>query len=319
MSNASVLAKKAKPKTKPPVGVDGRDPNLTKIFADNGIKAHVLSGTAPADREDGTHEPLYMTLDRDRKKLDFDPGSANVKLYFDKKYRQVVVVMDEKARDIERSFTTSIWASRHDSERKIRERVRARLQAGENFPVRIPGEVDYEIKSVKYLNLKEFKQPDPTPGYNAPRLTVETTIVAHCKPIKAAFLVGWDEGAMFISCLPRIARSVEAAHEMLRPKGVPKGTLRIGEFFFVQASEQMQTTLTNRYTDDGSYKEAVSIADSENHIAAMLQSYNQQEYIRALVWDDEKRHEPVWFDKWHRVYRNTEIDPPRGVDADSVD
>lgn len=297
-------------KAKTPTGVDGRDPNLAKIFRENGIEVDIVSD--PKDIEEGRTEPLFMSLTRNRKKLEFDPGSANVTLFFDKKYKQVVVVVNEKARTIERTYTTPIWAYRHDSDRKIRDRAKQRIARGEGFPVRIPGEVEYEIKEYRATNLKEFKEDRP--GHS--RLLVNTTVVAHCKPLRVAFLVGWDEGAMFISCLPRVVKSVEAAHEVLRPRDVPKGSLRIGEFFFLPVGDQLVKNLDKRYIEQ---PRANTIEDSDNHTAAMLITYSNHEYARGLVWDDEDRHATVWLDRWHRVYRNTEVDPPRGVDAESVD
>ncbi len=142
---------------------------------------------------------------------------------------------------------------------------------------------------------------------------MEATVTAEVGASEMILLLGWDERAMFVAALPKAVKTVKNAHEILRPKGVPKDALRQGEFFFVPVSQKISDALDKKFCQSN-WTECSQLGASENHMAAMHLDYDRKEYAAGMIWDKEKRHDPIWLDGWFEVVHNAELDLPGNLD-----
>lgn len=307
--------------------VNGLDPNIKAIFKDYGINARVSFPTESDIEDNGGIIPLLLSLDDvNRRVLTYEPGTAQVELYFDKKYRQFVMVAKEKRRTITREFDFKGWyyggKTGKKRETDIETQAIARLASGTYFPVNFPVEAQYEVLELKIIDPRNdgLGASGDYKGKAKVRATVPASTVC--------FLIGWDEHAMFISVLPRTVKSVEAAHDALRPRNVPKGSPRQGEFFFVPANDKVNALLTRRWVQeegDSDYAEYQTLdednwaGDRGNHHVLLTYPYDGEEWTIGFVWDTDGRHETLFLDRWHKIVRNLEIEPPEGVEAGTYD
>lgn len=141
------------------------------------------------------------------------------------------------------------------------------------------------------------------------------------------FLLGSDsqENHVFISMLPERATSVREAHEILRPKEVPKGSPRQGEFFFVRAPDEADILLRSIpykivYEDHGIWsvlaprKTPKSGWQYDHHLSdhkaeeLLVDWPNGVQYVHGTI--SNTRHKPLHLKDWHRVVMNREIPNP---------
>lgn len=302
--------------------IDGQRKDVKEIFAKHGIDAKVKF-PSKADLKDEIIVPMFLSLDdQNRTVLTYEPGTANVELYFDAEFRQVVIVAKEKKRTVTETFKFSGWAitvlagdSVDKRDKKFRENCKDRAERGNFFPTFFPvDDVDYVLDEIKSI----------VPGTSRGDYTAEVTVTATIPASTVCLLAGWDEHAMFISALPRTVNSVKNAHEALRPSGVPKDAERQGEFFFVPVSQKKSQELDAAWCEMD-YTESDTLGDyweDSNHKVAMSIRPNGnsgEQYVAGMVWDVSGRHDPVWLDGWYKVVTNAEIAPPENMEGGKWD
>lgn len=150
-------------------------------------------------------------------------------------------------------------------------------------------------------------------------------------PDGRTFLSGLDRNdspakrSFYLCCLSKPVNTVKRGIESLRPRGVPKGAKRQGEWFFVEAPEYKPKE-HSRYTrvpivSDNGVRQAAEMVrvnvDSEKpqyvvpgregrHVASTL-VIDDAVYARGVITDKEHsrlRLGPVW----HRVVKNTALE-----------
>jgi hypothetical protein len=128
-------------------------------------------------------------------------------------------------------------------------------------------------------------------------------------------LTGIDEVAHFVCALPEKAKTVDEAHDILRPEGVPVGSPRQGEFFFVPISDEEVMHLIGEASLNETYvnmrtKGRNQLERSSSHAASVLCEIGDRKFARGTISDSRKsRHENLQLTQWHEVIRNTEIVP----------
>lgn len=160
------------------------------------------------------------------------PGTtAEISIVGDRKLRQAVITIKEDERVVTASGHRSIWFTSHWTETEIKRRLNpSSYWTGPSIPT--------NGTKFSFKKIEESDTVDATyPRYVNIRYTIEAVVPESTE----RFLVGLDEVGLFISRLPRRDyASVQEAHEALRPKIVPEGALRQGEFFFVPVTKAEQ-------------------------------------------------------------------------------
>lgn len=127
-----------------------------------------------------------------------------------------------------------------------------------------------------------------------------------------SFLVGFDEEHTFICQLKEVANSVKQAHDLLRPEGISKDAIRVGEYFFDPADIEVEYEYVRYgeiYTEEeieteyGPEKQDVF---SDNHYANIYRDYDAT-YVSGPVSDLRGHHKTIFLDKWYKVVRNNEV------------
>lgn len=237
----------------------------------------------------------------------------------DKRKKQAVITAIEPKRTLHRSSSgyfnmpRRMDKSSHLSEIEIEE-LKVCLQKQD--PFNLPG-VNYKVtnrtisdeskkKVNEFLNRNLF---DPKRDYAkncGDYFNYEATAIVSKSVVN--FLVGFDENSKFICALKKQPKSVVDAHEMLRPKDVPKGSIRQGEFFFVPATKkEVKKIVKSRVF------ESRPLELNSSHIASTTvmtgKNSHKVKYAIGVVNDERgaKRHKPLILSSWHRVVRNNEI------------
>ena len=124
------------------------------------------------------------------------------------------------------------------------------------------------------------------------------------------FLIGMDETRNFICLLPRPAKTVAEAHEMLKPKGLQEGWKRQGEWFFIPCSAEKSEKL-----DKMAIKEYQRIRErrlgntthSAKSAIRILEGRKQVVYARGFIVDMRQgHHKALFLNDWHVVRKNKE-------------
>jgi len=194
-----------------------------------------------------------------------------------------------------------------------------------NFPVYIPG-ANLSVANVKISK----KLPDG-------KAIVSGDVRASMgRKREISFLIGMDETSHFISVLPKKVKTVEEAHESLKPKNLPKvaGIKRQGEFFFVPTTNEVVEEFMKQTKKE--VRRSVPLEKDSNHVAQYaipvairkvvkrhaFDSVSQNDmyqkgthFVRGLIYDKRGyRHAPTDLgETWHTVMRNEEKRPPRAV------
>jgi hypothetical protein len=245
------------------------------------------------------------------------PGIANVTVHGDKKKRQAVLWVDEEKRVIDQEI--EVWWAGPKNTAAIGGRAIAQ------FPIQLPEGTKFRAVKCRQLTSRvsswnedeqrHIVHMEPT---NRWMVTVRATVPSSSQTV----LVGMDETHHFAAELPSRVNSVEAAHKILRPKGLSAKAVRQGEFFFDPVAIKRQTEIQRRFDEarntglprwsdmrktstgmrrplenDSSHKAQFLVRDSEGNV-----------YVRGEVRDTRSgRHEPLQFDLWQRVVRNQEV------------
>lgn len=171
----------------------------------------------------------------------------------------------------------------------------------------------------------------------SPTNSVPVRYTRELKETKMSLLLGTDEVATFICAVPDEPTTVEEAHKALRPKAVPEGSLRQGEWFFVPMSNYWQQKLNEYQNTFGTSASTLTTPralplerDSSHHADHMLwapknlgskkimhenpipwSDWRYRMFVRGGISDTRKgRHASLFLEKWHEVHRNREITVP---------
>ena len=235
-----------------------------------------------------------------RTKLFYSMGAIEpdkVKVYGNKKLRQAVISVCEKARKVK--FEASVEFHSSNTLEGLKNTIKnKRLDADVVFelcPVSIPLNED-QIYDLEYT-MKLISAEELPHNWKA-----QIEFVLDVPKTEIYLLVGYDEDDLFISALPAKATSVKKAHEILRPEGLSKKAIRTGEFF-LEPVEKLPTSLHDKYLERG-------IHDSDHIADFMVMKYDSQ-YVTGQI--EHKRHKTVVLNTWYKVVRNNEIEAPADV------
>jgi hypothetical protein len=249
--------------------------------------------------------------------LRFWKGEGTVQVDVNPTLRQAVVVAEEAARTIERTYSVQMHANSETSDADI---LAAARRA---FPVQARG---LRITKVEITSRPDWKALQNTDGpYYATRprsrfVRFGIRAVARIPKQENFLLVGYDETSQFISILPEKATTVKRAHEVLRPAGIPRTSPRQGEWFFVPTNRETikqiealmlakpATTAKSHWPLDRVNGEVGWRSDWTSHIATETVFLGRDRYVRGVVYDNRpNRHGSLLLRDWHRVVRNREV------------
>ncbi len=218
-----------------------------------------------------------------------------------------------------------------DRARGRRERIRIYVPDDDAVDVRVLG-IDRDLRQVVVM-VKEAERTFVERVWD--RLQRKNVDVVRKSPSeRRRFLVGMDEGHLFVAQLTSQATTVRQAHEGLRPSAVPTGraarrqkVVRQGEWFFVPANEDEARRVEDHVRAYGVVRDVgiggPSRGRGRPHVVSesvMLRHVPKDptsattEYVRGRVLHPD--HKVVHLAAWHRVRMNTE---DRTVNAQWVD
>lgn len=228
------------------------------------------------------------------------PGMAEVTVISDRKRKQAVLRLKEGAREITRTYP--VRGKWYDGKEVPDKEMRA--DARSTFPVFVPKMTFKEVKLGEFIKKNSYDR------------NVTVTVIAPAT--SQTFLIGIDESSHFISPLKHHVSSVEAAHELLRPSGVPKDALRQGEWFFVPVTPRELAAINKRLENaryDGWNPNASGYAvqpleEGSSHQAPVCRIGTKRYACGAVTDMRLRRHSPLVLNGWHRIVRNTELTNP---------
>lgn len=278
-----------------------------------------------------------------------DSETLSVAVHTSKRHRQAVLSIQEPARTVkivaDRAIDINVDRRRPtDAPYTNEEREAVKLMVKEQWnrriddlisrhPLNLPftlGEDDYKVtvelaeERINRRRLNDWcghiKVRNDLYGFNdRPYGSVRTVPIRYIYELPATsidLLIGTDEKSSFICALPRTCKSVDDAHEALRPKGVPKGSLRQGEFFFVpvtRAEHRFVTDQIERRNPIDYYRNRLhDRADNpKDHFAAIYVRNTKTNTDYALGPVTNRRHKTLILEGWYRVVPNLEIPVPQ--------
>lgn len=242
------------------------------------------------------------------------PESADIDLYTDKRKKQAVISVLEKAREVRNNIR--IWEIKRDWDKYIGKDV---------------GKISWDALSE---DAKEYFSQYMTHGTNIyvpnsrfvpSSLAIEhlysdnaSTIVyiygvSKAKRNRNTFLIGQDEEKHFVSVLRKRVYSVDEAHESLRPKGLSKNAIRQGEWFFDPVTKKKERELKKLLQNKNFHFAALEGEHSwrprnRSSHRAMILTEGRDKYVYGPVIDSRKGyHAPLLLDGFHKVVRNREV------------
>lgn len=217
----------------------------------------------------------------------------------DTQHRQALVFADEASRDVGRTYTLDMYQGNRGDDGKYSRRIIERT-ARAQFPIWVPGRPKFRLDSWEVTG--EHAGHWGNLGYDRVRVHGTMTVGA----TESTMLVGLDETAHFVCALPSRVDTVQDAHELLRPAGVPKGSLRQGEWFLVPATKaEVEEIIENL---GPSTRIGRSMERESSHRALVVKTANGDRFTIGEVSDDRTgRHKSLHLDRWHKIIRNTEI------------
>jgi hypothetical protein len=262
-----------------------------------------------------------FALTMDGNNLRFWPGLATIEVDTDKQKRQAVMVVNEGRREITRTWQMNTAG-------QSRPVAPTREMVFREFPVYVPRRrfgkysvrdlTPSDVQRAREQEYKEYVQASdsyttystrqrPRPPYFTTQWEITATIIV--PESETTFLVGFDERRQFISMLPKRANSVEQAHRILRPAGVPDDAIRQGEWFFVPVSPTVSKKLDDYVQRHPTQLWMAPLENYSSHHAVRIRM-NGDTYANMVAFDTRKDHHgPIKLDGWHRVVRNTEVVP----------
>ena len=278
-------------------------------------------------------EPYMMELYANRKKIKIhQPNSVKCKVSTNKKLEQAVITIMEPERHWEESVDLHTYFEDLDvliqqiSEKEfdaleriddIKNDIEVNRTSAENSTFKI-----LSIVVIPYYDYEREDADFEPSGYADLNIKYQITAPESTQ----CFLVGKDESHYFISQLPEVARNVNRAHEILRPK-VRKNAVRIGEWFFDPVSRKKNDELlraafsndkSGYYMGKGTWYHEYTFTDefgnldsdeawSDNHRCCISLHKNRETYVFGEIYDVDKRHDPVFLNRFHKIVRNNEV------------
>jgi hypothetical protein len=247
-------------------------------------------------------------------------------VYPDRQQKQAVLYIEEPARKVNlgpRVYYTELKFSEETTakdlaktlEKVTRKHVTRTAQSlfpGTNFTVDFNN--SSTILSFETQANRLIKGPKSKNTYQ--RVRIEYSCTANLEATKLTLLVGVDETAHFICALPKKVKSVKAAHEALRPKGVPRNALRQGEWFFVPVTKKERKAIEEHILKDPYRVGRGSLESFSSHEASAIvfldrNKKNEVRYVNISVYDARpNRHKAILLNDWHKIVRNNEISVP---------
>lgn len=231
-----------------------------------------------------------------------------------KKFRQVLLNVKEKARSLTKTVTS--YTTPYD-----------KLDLIAEFPIvfnETNGDVKWDVSDVRALDgdkkvlVADWIEYDH--GESSGSVDHwEAEVTAHVPASDSYFMIGFDEKHMFVCMLPRRAKTLKEAKVMLMPKEIrrKKNVVRQGEFFFVPVNPKelkaINAIVVSQDNGDGEYAFKADIGGTDHTATELVTDHSMNEFANGLVYNDRHR---THLNGWHKVYRNTEIEAPEGVDWD---
>lgn len=239
------------------------------------------------------------------------PGAAEkVEVYGSSKNKQAVINVIEKARTVTKTVTAKV--------NQYGPTVPGDATFTQRFPIVFPNprNVTWSVTDKKHV----AKKTDPKDRVGYGERTFTAKVKATVKASNQSMLVGYDEHALFVSILPKRVKSVAEAHRVLRPRGVSDKAVRQGEWFFDPVSDTVGNSIDRYLRRNPSRLEFGSPDGAKwtgTHRTTRI-TMNRRTYAIGYVVDvrgekTETHHEPLWLNDWHRVTKNTELEPPRNM------
>lgn len=268
--------------------------DVVKWLKSYGLKAEMLSYHG----EDTAY--IEYESDSNNQPIRFWAGQSDVEVYGDKKRRQAVLVLVEKARKVVKTYNVDLSPSRVANEYDKTALYRSHFRV--NFG---NAEVEYSF---------ELLETNPSILYPTGGQQHKVKATASVKGSRQSFLLGYDEHEQFVCALPKNVKTVENAHKVLRPKGVPANALRQGEWFFVPASKEELKELDKLSPEDMMWG---YLEEGSNPTHYGLQRYyyprnNTHQlkgyYVIGPVVESRGRHKMVVLPAWHKAIHNMEVE-----------
>lgn len=243
------------------------------------------------------------------------PNKDKLELFTDKNHRQAVVNVDDAITDVPEKVK---WVQYYQNENQILDNSVIARFASQRTRYSIPNST-FKVDK-KTIKISDFRKGDLDSGYR--NITCSGLHVPNKDQKKdVSILFGMDEIAHFISALPKAPKSVEEAHEMLKPKIAEKeGTLRQGEFFFVPCTDKEKKICAELLTSSSNIIFNGRLENDSNHESSMIIGKNIKaaiffprydnitKYVIGKIKDVRRdRHNPLVFSEFHHVVRNNEI------------
>lgn len=245
------------------------------------------------------------------------PPTTDVDITTDKKFKQATICIKEEARVLEQTLTREKIT---DITPRMALRRKKFVTQIEYFINTLQQDYSYEdtdfniddddvekctatVKITDDLN----QLFDNHKNRNTIKVNYTVTIKVTLKASTNYFLVGIDETAHFISQLRKKPKSVKDAHKLLLPKGVPAGSPRQGEYFFVKATDkEIQTIFKDISHEIIQYTQL----DNSTHYAScgIYSDKSLELYVMGIIQCERKNtHKDLYLTSLHRVVRNNEI------------
>ena len=207
---------------------------------------------------------------------------AKLQIFVSKKYRQFVLVLEEPKRTYEETISVPNYI--HKNGKKS-----------------ILAHIDVYRTACPNSKFKILKSEKANPNFCNYKIEVTATRTIN------TFLIGYDENHLFISMLPQKVNSVTEAHEILRPKGLSKNAVRMGEYFFDPVTDQklIEEIMDNQHEDIESHSVIYPEADVYSNIVFY---HRDESYVFGKIDCENKRHKSIYLNSLHRVYKNTELE-----------
>jgi hypothetical protein len=223
----------------------------------------------------GDNPTFMIGLDDARTHIELSVGESNIKVIdIDKSLEQAVVSVAEKEHVVMRE--KNYFMTNHEAEKMA--------SRGEGLGLSFPEGSTFTVQSITNL-----------PGGWHVRVEVNVPAVTHY------FLIGRDDTHYFVSSLPKEPISVAHAHEILRPKWVPKDSHRQGEWFFVPASERDVKECLDQYQ----ITPRMEIGGGDGGHTACGLLWLQGDIV--IGWIKSEHHKSLYLHTWHRVVHNLEL------------
>lgn len=233
-------------------------------------------------------------------------GDANIEIFGDRKSKQAVVIIQEKAQATAPKFVEGVIAMDSMAQRPSKDQIEARLR--NNFGSVTRGKLVWSFRNVKVGR-------DRIARLN---WHVSAMVTRRASNRTNNFLIGMDETHHFIAPLPKKVTSVQQAHALLRPKGLSAAALRQGEWFFDPVKELAANALDKVVSVASRRIHRIELGQSTHaaNSALVMKGTYSGTYARGYITDNRKgHHKPLFLRAWHKIVRNKEIGMPRNLDA----